>query len=135
MRARDLVMICANPDRIVRRGDHIIFCSGALAERYAAMGGKVEMAGKPYAPIYDLALAMAAKIRGRTIGREEVLAIGDGPETDIKGAADYGLATLLIAGGIADRRHSPEEVETHVRAAVPHARIETTLRELHWADD
>jgi HAD superfamily hydrolase (TIGR01459 family) len=135
MRARGLAMICANPDKIVRRGDHLIYCSGALAERYAAMGGKVEMAGKPYAPIYDLALEMAAKIRGRTIGRERALAIGDGPETDIKGAADYGIATVLIAGGIADRRHSPEEFESRVREIVPHALIETTLKELRWADD
>jgi HAD superfamily hydrolase (TIGR01459 family) len=135
MKKRGLTMICANPDKIVRRGDHLIFCSGALAERYAAMGGAVKMAGKPYAPIYDLALGLAAKIRGRTAARDEVLAIGDGPETDILGAADYGIATLLIAGGIADRRHSPREVEAQVRKAVPHARIEATLKELAWADD
>ena len=30
--ARDLEMICANPDRIVQRGDQIIYCAGALAD-------------------------------------------------------------------------------------------------------
>jgi HAD superfamily hydrolase (TIGR01459 family) len=135
MHVRKLTMICANPDKVVRRGDHLIYCSGALAERYSAMGGVVQMAGKPYAPIYDLALDMAAKIRGAPIERDSVLAIGDGPETDIKGAADYGIAAVVIAGGIADRRHSPDEVEAHVREVVPHALIETTLKELRWADD
>ena len=107
MLARGLQMICANPDKIVRRGDHIIYCSGALAERYAALGGDVLMAGKPFAPIYDLALAEAARIRGGAVAKPDVLCIGDGPETDIKGAADNGFDALLVAGGISDALKRP----------------------------
>src|SRR5207253_1177436 len=48
---RGLEMICANPDRVVQRGDRLIYCAGALADLYAGLGGSVMMAGKPYAPV------------------------------------------------------------------------------------
>ena len=39
-------------------------CSGALAELYETMGGRVAMAGKPFAAIYDLARKRAAEALG-----------------------------------------------------------------------
>lgn len=97
---RGLTMICANPDRVVQRGDQLIYCGGALADLYSSLGGSVIMAGKPYAPIYDLALAEAERLLGRPLARERVLCIGDGIATDVKGAADQGLDCLFIANGI-----------------------------------
>jgi HAD superfamily hydrolase (TIGR01459 family) len=97
---RGLKFICANPDRVVQRGDRLIFCAGALADLYESLGGKVVMAGKPYAPIYDLALAKAAELLGRPVDRDRVLCIGDGVITDVKGAHDQKLACLFIAKGI-----------------------------------
>lgn len=97
---RGLTMICANPDRVVQRGDKLVYCGGALADLYAEMDGPVLMAGKPYAPIYDLALAEAERLLGRPLARERVLCIGDAVATDIKGAADQGLDCLFIANGI-----------------------------------
>src|SRR5690606_15811419 len=44
---RGLTMICANPDRVVQRGDTLIYCGGALADVYEELGGEVLMAGKP----------------------------------------------------------------------------------------
>ena len=102
--ARDLEMVCANPDRVVQRGDRLIFCGGALADLYEQLGGRVAMAGKPFAPIYDLALARADGALGRTHARSRVLAIGDGLATDIAGAQAQGLDRLFIAAGI----HGPE---------------------------
>ena len=64
MSRRRLPMICANPDKVVRRGNRLIYCAGALAELYASMGGEVTMAGKPYRPIYDLALAQYPEAAG-----------------------------------------------------------------------
>ena len=64
MKRRGLAMICANPDKIVKKGDRILYCAGKLAELYAARGGEVLMAGKPFAPIYDLAMAEAAASPG-----------------------------------------------------------------------
>ncbi|HEX6860944.1 MAG TPA: TIGR01459 family HAD-type hydrolase [Caulobacteraceae bacterium] len=92
---RGLEMICANPDRVVQRGDQLIYCGGALADLYEEMGGRVLMAGKPYRPIYDLALHEAGDVDPR-----RVLCIGDGVITDVKGAADHGLDCLFVARGI-----------------------------------
>lgn len=97
---RGLTFICANPDRVVQRGDKLIFCAGALADLYESLGGEVIMAGKPFAPIYDLAIAKAAELTGKPVDRSRVLCIGDGVITDVKGAQDQNLACLFIAKGI-----------------------------------
>ncbi|MGR4864236.1 TIGR01459 family HAD-type hydrolase [Caulobacter sp. LARHSG274] len=97
---RGLTLVCANPDRVVQRGDRLIYCGGALADLYEGLGGTVLMAGKPYAPIYDLALAEASALKGGPVDRSRVLCIGDGVITDVKGAHDQGLACLFIAKGI-----------------------------------
>jgi HAD superfamily hydrolase (TIGR01459 family) len=98
--ARGLEMICANPDRLVQRGDKLVFCGGALADLYASLGGAVVMAGKPFAPIYDLALRRAEETGEREVARGRVLAIGDGLATDIAGANAQNLDALFVAGGI-----------------------------------
>jgi HAD superfamily hydrolase (TIGR01459 family) len=98
--ARKLPMICANPDHLVERGDQLVYCAGALAAIYAREGGHVLYAGKPYAPIYLLALETIAKIAGRDVPRGEVLAIGDGINTDIAGAAALGIGSVFVASGL-----------------------------------
>jgi HAD superfamily hydrolase (TIGR01459 family) len=98
--ARGLPMVCANPDLTVERGDKIVYCAGALALEYEKMGGKVAYAGKPYLPIYDMAFARLAEVKGRDIERAKILAIGDGVRTDIKGAAVAQLDSVFIASGI-----------------------------------
>lgn len=98
--ARDLEMICANPDRIVQRGDRIIYCGGAIADLYAALGGRVTMAGKPFDPIYDLSLREAERLLGRPVDRARALCIGDGVITDVLGAEKQQLDCLFIAQGI-----------------------------------
>ena len=128
---RRLPMICANPDKVVRRGSRLVYCAGALAERYAALGGSVSMAGKPYGPIYDLALEQVAKARG-SARIHDILAIGDGPETDIKGAADYGLDIVLIAGGISEEGIDPARLKAEILATIPAARIIRALPRLAW---
>lgn len=99
-RARDLPFICANPDIVVERGDELIWCAGALARDYAQLGGRTEIAGKPHRPIYDAALAAASELLGRDVPRAEVLAVGDGLFTDVKGAVDSGFDVLYVSGGI-----------------------------------
>jgi HAD superfamily hydrolase (TIGR01459 family) len=101
-------MICANPDKVVQRGERLIYCGGALAELYEALGGEVIMAGKPHAPIYQACLAQAAAIAGRALGKGEVLAVGDGIATDLVGAGAQGLDALFIAGGI----HAAETLDS-----------------------
>ncbi|TIN20296.1 MAG: TIGR01459 family HAD-type hydrolase [Mesorhizobium sp.] len=100
LRARNLPFICANPDIVVERGERLIWCAGALARDYAQLGGRTLIAGKPYTPIYNLAMKEVAEILGRSVERGQVLAIGDGMMTDVKGAADNGFDVLYVSGGI-----------------------------------
>jgi HAD superfamily hydrolase (TIGR01459 family) len=100
MAIRDMTMICANPDIVIHRGDTLIYCAGALARRYEELGGPVIYAGKPYAPIYDRALALAERVRGAPVDKRRVLAIGDGMRTDIRGASRADLDVLFVTGGI-----------------------------------
>lgn len=99
-KARDLEMICANPDIIVQSGDRMIWCAGAIARDYETLGGRVIMAGKPFAPIYDLARLELARVASRDIPDERVLCIGDGVPTDIAGAKAQGLDSVFIASGM-----------------------------------
>ncbi len=41
--ARELPMICANPDHLVERGDRLVWCAGALAALYERQGGRSSM--------------------------------------------------------------------------------------------
>jgi HAD superfamily hydrolase (TIGR01459 family) len=100
MRARSLFMVCANPDIVVERGEYLVYCAGAIADRYAAAGGTVLYAGKPHRPIYDQALASAHRIRGSDIKLTRVLAIGDSVRTDLLGAAAFGIDCLFVTAGI-----------------------------------
>ncbi len=132
LRGRNLPMICANPDKIVRKGDKLQYCAGALAEVYADMGGNVAMAGKPFVPIYELALLKAAQLRGKIIVTSEVLAIGDGPETDILGAANQGFACIYVSGGVRDHVEDLAAELAHIRKAVPRANVLMAVDALRW---
>ena len=100
MYERGLAMVCANPDVVVERGDKLVYCAGAIADLYAAAGGEVLYAGKPYRPIYKQALALAERKRGHAADRRRVLAIGDSVRTDLKGAAAFGIDCLFVTAGI-----------------------------------
>jgi ribonucleotide monophosphatase NagD (HAD superfamily) len=91
------------------------------------------MAGKPAPPIYQLAFEKLAELAQKPVGKDIVLAIGDGPETDIRGAAEFGLATVLIAGGISELGIDPEQLEADVGAMFPHAKIVRSMPGLAWS--
>ncbi len=99
-RARDLPFICANPDIVVERGDSLVWCAGALARDYGLLGGRTMIAGKPHAPIYESAMDAIGEIAGAAPERGQVLAIGDGMMTDVKGAIGNGIDVLYVSGGI-----------------------------------
>ncbi|QXX73227.1 TIGR01459 family HAD-type hydrolase [Methylovirgula sp. HY1] len=113
MRRRDLDFICANPDIVVEVGDRLVYCAGALAEAYAARGGRVIQAGKPHPPIYARALAEAAALSGKETDLSRVLAVGDAMHTDIRGAQAQSLDSLFVTLGIhrADLHGKPQTTE------------------------
>ncbi len=99
-KSRDVPMICANPDIKVERGDTVVYCAGALAQRYAELGGPVTFAGKPHLPVYDRAIEMINEATGTELAKADILAIGDGVHTDIAGAANAGIDAVFIASRI-----------------------------------
>lgn len=104
-------LLCANPDIVVDRGEVREWCAGALAKLYTEMGGESLYFGKPHPPIYDLARRRLAEL-GQEIADSEIMAIGDGPHTDIAGAMGEGLDSLFITGGLAAKEtktdHQPD---------------------------
>jgi HAD superfamily hydrolase (TIGR01459 family) len=100
MLARGLTLICANPDLVVQRGESLIYCAGAIAQRYEEIGGQSVYAGKPYPPIYARALAIAGAARGQSVDKARVLAIGDAMRTDVAVAVAAGVDILFVTAGI-----------------------------------
>ena len=98
--ARGVPMICANPDLVVERGDKLVYCAGSLAAEYAAKGGKVIYAGKPHPPIYERTFAEIERHTGAPLRKDALIAIGDGIDTDLEGAAAAGLRSVFIASGV-----------------------------------
>lgn len=93
--ARDLPMICANPDLLVIHQGHRSICAGAVAQRYEALGGRVRWHGKPCPSVYATCFA-----RLGIAARRRILAVGDSLRTDIAGANTAGIDSLLVTGGI-----------------------------------
>jgi HAD superfamily hydrolase (TIGR01459 family) len=115
--ARDLPMICANPDLVVMRGSTLHLCAGGLAKWYEEAGGRVRWHGKPFRSVYDTCLGLLG-----IDGRSRVLAVGDSLRTDIAGAGAAGLDSILIAGGIHAREFGMADGQTpdpaRIKAAV-----------------
>jgi HAD superfamily hydrolase (TIGR01459 family) len=134
--ARKLPMICTNPDRVVEHGDKIIYCCGALGDLYAAMGGMVLMAGKPYQPIYEEAFRLAEEAAGRPLDKSRVLAIGDSMRTDATGAAQFGLDLLFVTCSIhaaeLDAFGKPDPQAIADLVAPSRARLAGFLPRLSW---
>ncbi|MAY86573.1 MAG: TIGR01459 family HAD-type hydrolase [Pseudooceanicola sp.] len=97
---KGMKLLCANPDIVVDRGERREWCAGALARLYTEMGGESLYFGKPHPPVYDLARQRLAEI-GKQVPDGRILAIGDGPHTDIQGAMGEDIDSLFITGGLA----------------------------------
>lgn len=100
-----LPLVCPNPDRFAHEGfpPQAVVRQGSLAAIYEELGGDVFYIGKPYAMVY--AMAMQSFAQYQITQAEEVLMVGDTPETDIRGATQYGMKAALVTetGIMADR--------------------------------
>lgn len=93
LHAAELPMVCTNPDlEVVKQDGTRQLCAGEVAAAYERMGGHVTYIGKPHASVYAVCREM--------IGPGRLLAVGDNPLTDIKGANAVNIDSLLISGGI-----------------------------------
>jgi len=95
--AKGIPMLCANPDRQVRIGGKLYWCAGALATIYEDLGGQVIYPGKPFAPIYQLAIVRLSEMNSPP---RRILCIGDSPATDVRGARLQGYDSLYVGTGL-----------------------------------
>ena len=114
-----LPLICSNPDRVAIHGDQRIVCAGTVAHDYEKMGGDVFYCGKPEPFIYN---ALFKKLGLQDLSR--VLAVGDGPFTDIKGANAMGIDSVLIDSNLHD--------EKTFTKALTHIHPTYGMREVCW---
>jgi HAD superfamily hydrolase (TIGR01459 family) len=92
---RGLPLLCANNDVMRPAGAVLLPAPGALARRYAELGGRVHGYGKPLRPIFDSGLAHLPGI-----ARDRVMMVGDSLAHDIAGAAGAGLRSVYIRRGV-----------------------------------
>ena len=92
---KNIPALCANPDKMMITSSGLQPAPGAIAEVYSKLGGKVRFIGKPFADIYKLAL-----VTSNDIEISRVIAVGDSVEHDIIGAANVGIASVLVRTGV-----------------------------------
>lgn len=90
-----LPMICANPDLVVGVGGRTHKCAGTYALYYEERGGSVTYHGKPHGPVYE----RVHMLFGHP-DKAKIIAIGDSFHTDITGANNFGIASILNLVGI-----------------------------------
>lgn len=108
LKKTNLPMVCANPDRFAHEGSppKMVVRQGSIAQLYEEFGGQVFYIGKPHSIVYHTAMGLF-KEQGIS-NSQEILMIGDTPETDIRGANGFGMASALTTqtGIMADRIES-----------------------------
>lgn len=90
--ALKLPAVCANPDFFALYKDLKYYTGGSAAKWYEENGGTAYWIGKPYTNIFDYALEKTRANKCKTI------MIGDTLRTDIAGAKNAGLDSILIVG-------------------------------------
>ena len=114
----NLPLICANPDKVViRKTGELLVCAGSMAKYYKKKGGLVFQYGKPFIETYKLCFDYLIQ-KNKNIDKNNILCIGDALETDILGANNFGLESLLIANGIHKNQLNPHNTklsETHLK--------------------
>ncbi len=113
IRSRELPFVCANPDIVVEYGDQLIWCAGALARDFSALGGETRIVGKPHREIYQHCLARIDELAGGPLELSQILAVGDGAQTDLAGAERAGLDALFMTAGIHAQAYGGSEQPVH----------------------
>lgn len=85
-------ILVGNPDIVAPREDHLSLEPGYFAYELAKdFGLRVDLYGKPFANIYDLAFE-----RLGNVDPSRVAMVGDTLHTDVLGGAAYGVKTVLV---------------------------------------
>lgn len=105
LKETNLPMVCANPDRFAHEGNppRAVVRQGTIAAIYEELGGQVFYTGKPHKIVYTASMEL---FKQQNISNpEDILMVGDTPETDIRGANHFGISSALTTqtGIMADR--------------------------------
>lgn len=102
---KNLPMVCPNPDQFAHEGmpPKAVVRQGSIAKIYEEMGGKVFYIGKPDKNAFSVAFDQFCHYQ--VVNPQEILMVGDTPETDIRGARLFGMRSALTikTGMMADR--------------------------------
>jgi HAD superfamily hydrolase (TIGR01459 family) len=128
--ARQLPMLCVNPDRFVMVGAERVICAGALADLYVELGGpRATEIGKPDPAVYPPVLEVLGIADVR-----RVVAIGDSPHTDLAGAQAAGIDAVWALTGLAAFAHgaTPDPARLVAEAEAEGVRPIAALSGLRW---
>lgn len=112
---KGLPMVCSNADTVGFFEGKMEEGPGAIAARFSRMGGSVTLFGKPDKLFFEACLARLGKPDKR-----RSIVIGDSYATDICGAANAGIDSMLIAMGLHRNEFGAADVRTvlkHLSAA------------------
>ncbi len=85
-------ILVGNPDIVAPRGSHLSLEPGYYAHELSRnLNLKLQLFGKPFENIYDLAFS-----RTSNIDASRVVMVGDTLHTDVLGGAAYGVRTVLV---------------------------------------
>ncbi len=97
IKEKNIDVYCINPDKYALYGKTIRKCPGFFAEKLINRGVQVIYWGKPVKKFYEY---IESKIG--SVSKIETLMIGDTLETDILGAQNFGIDSLLVLSGISN---------------------------------
>ena len=108
---KKMPMICANPDLFVKNGADYILCAGSIAAAYQEIGGTVTYFGKPHLNVYKRAHSFLNE------AVKDVIAIGDSFATDIKGANNNGIDSIIVRTGVHGEKFDVDALSATYKAA------------------
>ena len=95
--ASEKPVYCPNPDQLALEGTILRYPSGYFAHKLRQKGGIVTYLGKPSNIIYNF---ITQKYPHISFDKPRTIMIGDTLETDICGAIDFGIDSLLLLSGV-----------------------------------
>ena len=127
----DIPMLCVGNDTSAFNDGEIRVASGAFAEQYAILGGKIITVGKPDKNIVDYALEAY-----KGVDMSKILMIGDSMPVDIKAANAAGIASVLVSKGIhvnyLGEGYIPDVTKTRELATTAGAYPDYVISNLRW---
>ena len=127
----NIPMVCIGNDTSTYLDGKICLGSGALAEQYAVLGGRILTIGKPDAKVMAYAIDGIPDIK-----KDKVLVIGDGLPTDIKGAHLLGVDSMLVSKGVhvnfLGEGYIPDVAKTRELSANFDASPDYVISNLRW---